>query len=74
MDYIQQATEIFEWLSSFQIDQPPIAGTLIGNRLTFNLQIPGRGEVKVDMPLPEEKYFLCHGIGMKIFLKKNGNF
>ena len=66
MRYLDIATDIYNWLAKHQVSQKEINSVGNGDKLNFNLQHPLKDFVNVTCEMPKKKYFLSHGIGLKI--------
>ncbi len=71
MNYLSIAESIFHWLAQYQIKQRQIVANRKGNEISFILEHPVEGKKEVIQPLPEEKYFRTHGIGLKVIQNKD---
>jgi len=64
--YWKAATDIFNWLSQYQIRQQHIVARKEGQFISFTLQHPVRKSIPVRCLLPLEDSFRIHGIGLKV--------
>jgi hypothetical protein len=73
MNYLGVAENIYQWLAKYQINQRQIVSHYNEKiqELSFNLQHPVEGEKKVKMPVPDNKFFRTHGIGLKMNQEEN---
>ena len=71
MKYLKLASEIYEWLAGFQVQQKPIWAERKNSHIFFTLNHPVQRKIKVSIAVPENRYFRSNGIGMKIADIKN---
>lgn len=69
MDYLSVAKNIFDYLARHQIRQQEIVAPIENGLAHITLDHPTRGTIEDRIQLPDEGYFRCHGIGLKVVTK-----
>ena len=72
MDYLQIASDIYQWLNKYQINQSVVSGKVENSNLSFMIDHPVDGSIKIQKPISNEMYFRNRGIGFNV-RSLNGN-
>ncbi|MFQ5601701.1 MAG: hypothetical protein ACE5HS_00365 [bacterium] len=66
VDYLSVAKNIQHWLADLQISQKEIQAKIQDNLLTFPLQHPEKGTIKVVEELPGDTIFRCQDVAFEV--------